>query len=312
MNNTIDKPKIFISYAWGTKEYQDKVLSFASDLVHDGIDVLLDKWSLKEGHDTYAFMEKCVTASDITNVLILLDKEYAFKADKRKGGVGTETQIISAEIYNKVDQDKFIPVVFELDENGNVCRPVYLKSLLYFDLSDEEKYDDEYKRLVKRLYGVETYKKPDLGSRPSWVDSENMITTKIQTSFSIFKSNQPMQSKVEKFSSHLSRIKDEIINLSLPKTATSTEYIDIYSGTKPLRDELLELLKYLPYVEHGERLVAEMYEDIHNQICRGRDISAQLKQTLLHEIFIYTIAIYYKSKNYSALSYTLNKTYFEN
>jgi hypothetical protein len=54
----IDHPKVFISYAWGTKEYQDKVLAYATALKSDGVDIKLDKWSLKEGNDTYAFYGK--------------------------------------------------------------------------------------------------------------------------------------------------------------------------------------------------------------------------------------------------------------
>lgn len=69
--------------------------------MNDGIDVVLDQWSLKEGNDTYVFMEQSVTDSTITNVLILLDPNYEKKADTRDGGVGTETQIISPEVYNK-------------------------------------------------------------------------------------------------------------------------------------------------------------------------------------------------------------------
>ena len=107
MKNIIEHPKVFISYAWGTEDYNEKVLSFATDLMHDGIDVVLDKWSLKEGNDTYAFMERSVTDLTITNVLILLDPNYEKKANERNGGVGTETQIISPEIYNKVEQEKF-------------------------------------------------------------------------------------------------------------------------------------------------------------------------------------------------------------
>ena len=102
LNPKIEHPKVFISYAWGSEKYQAKVLSFATDLVNDGIDVQFDKWSLKEGNDTYAFIEQSVTDPGITNVLILLDEQYEKKANSRSGGVGTETQIISPEIYNKV------------------------------------------------------------------------------------------------------------------------------------------------------------------------------------------------------------------
>ena len=115
MKPTIEKPKVFISYAWGSQEYQDRVVALSRDLMGDGIDVLLDKWSLKEGHDTYAYMEQSVNNNDVTNVLILLDPVYAQKANTRTGGVGTETQIISPEIYNNVTQEKFLPIVMERD-----------------------------------------------------------------------------------------------------------------------------------------------------------------------------------------------------
>lgn len=66
----IDHPKVFISYAWGTNEYQQKVLEFAKMLKHDGIQVLLDKWSVTAGDDLNVFMEKCVNDNTVTNVII--------------------------------------------------------------------------------------------------------------------------------------------------------------------------------------------------------------------------------------------------
>ena len=53
----IENPKVFVSYAWGTEQYQKKVLAFSTQLMSDGVDVVLDKWDLSEGNDTYAFME---------------------------------------------------------------------------------------------------------------------------------------------------------------------------------------------------------------------------------------------------------------
>ena len=90
MNNKIESPKVFISYAWGSEEYQSKVLALASDLMGDGVNVVFDRWSLKEGNDTYAFMEQSVTDTEITNVLILLDPNYEKKANARDGGLSTK------------------------------------------------------------------------------------------------------------------------------------------------------------------------------------------------------------------------------
>ena len=95
----IDHPKVFISYAWGSNEYQMKVLTFATSLSNDGVEVLLDKWEISAGNDMNNFMEKSVTDPTVTNVLILLDKNHAEKANSKIGGVGTETQIISQQVY---------------------------------------------------------------------------------------------------------------------------------------------------------------------------------------------------------------------
>ena len=60
-------PKIFISYSWSSDEI---VVPLAQRLVSHGVEVVLDKWDLKEGQDKYAFMEQCVNDPKITKVLI--------------------------------------------------------------------------------------------------------------------------------------------------------------------------------------------------------------------------------------------------
>jgi hypothetical protein len=95
MNN----PKAFISYSWSSPGHCDRIRSYAERLVNEGVDVILDQWDLSEGQDKYAFMEKMVTDPSVTHVLIFSDSQYSEKADERKAGVGTESQIISKEIH---------------------------------------------------------------------------------------------------------------------------------------------------------------------------------------------------------------------
>ena len=97
-------PKLFISYSWSNPVHEQWVLDLATELRESGVDVILDKWDLKEGHDAIAFMEKMVNDPEIKKVAIIADEVYVAKADGRKGGVGTETQIISQEVYEKQDQ----------------------------------------------------------------------------------------------------------------------------------------------------------------------------------------------------------------
>jgi len=311
--SVINKPKVFISYAWGSKAFQEKVISFSTNLRGDGIDVLLDKWSLKEGNDTYAFMERCVNDPSITNVLILLDKLYKEKADSRVGGVGAETQIISPEIYNKVDQDKFIPIVFEKGPNYEVYKPSYLQSRLHFDLASADQYDDEYQRLVKRLYGVEILKKPELGIKPAWVDTPHTVPVKTINAYSLLKTIQPKGVNTEKYLSYLLQIKDKIINFKNDtelKILPYEEYLELYQETGAIRDDFLQLLHYVTYIEKGEEHIANFLEDLRNNVDKEKGLQQEFKLILIHEIFIYTIAFYYKMQDYKKLSYTLGKTYF--
>ena len=104
-------PKLFVSYSQTTPEYEDWVLNLATELRESGVNVILDKWDLKEEDDANAFMERMVANNSVNKILIVCDRKYAEKANNRSGGVGTETQIISAKVCDSVKQSKFVLVV---------------------------------------------------------------------------------------------------------------------------------------------------------------------------------------------------------
>ena len=50
MKSTIEHPKVFISYAWGSEDYRLKVRSFATDLMENGIDCFaMSQWYFERG-----------------------------------------------------------------------------------------------------------------------------------------------------------------------------------------------------------------------------------------------------------------------
>jgi hypothetical protein len=181
-------PKLFISYSWSSQAHQSMVQQWAELLVADGIDVVLDIYDLKEGHDKFAFMERMVTDSSVTHVLVICDKIYARKADDRKAGVGIESQIISQEVYEKVDQSKFIPIVCEFDENGDPFLPTFLKSRIWIDFSTPEAVNGNWERLIRVIYGKPRFEKPKLGKPPIYITSDIAIPTNhIQAKFNSLK-----------------------------------------------------------------------------------------------------------------------------
>lgn len=168
-------PKVFISYSWHPEENKIRVQQLTRRLMSDGVDVILDVWSLKDGQDKYVFMEKMVTDSDINKVLIICNKDYVEKADCRKGGVGTESTIMSDEIYSKAEQTKFLPVVFEKGNDGMIYKPHFLKSRIHIDMSSDDCYEMGYEQLLRDIFDKPLIKKPALGTMPAFLETDEPI-----------------------------------------------------------------------------------------------------------------------------------------
>lgn len=162
-------PKAFISYSWTSPEHESWVLNLATELREVGVDVILDKWDLKEGHDAIKFMEQMVANPEIAKVILICDHQYAEKTDGRSGGVGTEAQIISPAIYSKADQDKFVAVITEIGPDGRPYLPTYYKGRIYIDLSGDEVYAQNFEQLVRWIFDRPVHAKPALGKVPSFL-----------------------------------------------------------------------------------------------------------------------------------------------
>ena len=174
-------PKVFISYSWSSDDHTAWVADLGERLMTDGIIVVLDQWDLQDGQDLNDFMEQMVKDPDIKRVIIVSDSLYATKADGRKGGVGTETQIISQEVYDSVDQVKFIPILRERDTDGKACLPVYLRSRKYIDFSDPYNDAEAYDQLLRNIFERPRRPKPMLGKAPTHIfDDDATVVSSAQ------------------------------------------------------------------------------------------------------------------------------------
>ena len=167
-------PKIFISYSWHPEKNKIWVQRLAERLMQDGVNVKLDVWDLKHGHDKYVFMEQMVKDPDIKKVLVICNEDYARKADDRTGGVGTESTIMSSDIYSLAEQTKFIPILVE-KKNGEPCLPTFLKSRMYIDMSSNDIYELGYDQLLRDIYEKPLLRKPALGKMPSYLEADEPV-----------------------------------------------------------------------------------------------------------------------------------------
>ena len=163
-------PKVFISYSWESKEHSDWVKSLADKLLADGIEAIIDSYDVSPGDRLPKFMESSIRDSDY--VIIICTEEYKRKANNREKGVGYESHIISAELYNNHNDRKFIPVIRQGDFNSAL--PTYLDGKLAIDLRGNPFNEDSYKDFIASIFKVK--KKPKVGIRPYYVDEYEPIT----------------------------------------------------------------------------------------------------------------------------------------
>lgn len=184
----LNTPKAFISYSWTSPGHQAGVLEWAQRLTADGVEVLLDLYDLKEGQDKFAYMERMVADPSVTHVLVFSDKTYAAKADTKKAGVGTESQIMSKQIYESVEQTKFIPIACELDEKREPYLPIFMSSRIWIDFSTPEAVNENWEQLIRHLFDKPLHVKPKLGKPPVYIlENTSLPASPALAKFSTFK-----------------------------------------------------------------------------------------------------------------------------
>lgn len=318
-----ESPKLFISYSWSSPDHEQWVIKLATELCESGVDVILDKWDLKEGHDAHAFMEKMVTDREIKKVAIICDRIYAEKANSRSGGVGTETQIISPEIYEKQDQNKFVAILSERDDQGKPYLPIYYKSRIYIDLSDNDLYAKNFEQLLRWVYDKPFYIKPDIGKKPVFLsDSE---TTNLGTAPRFRRALEAIRNNKDYSKGALSEYFDTFVeNLERFRIGNEAGEFDdkVVKSIEeflPFRNEAIEIFLALAQYRNTtethqqlhrffEQLIPYMYRPEHVSTCREWDFDNF--KYIVHELFIYAIASFLKYECFDAISYLLRHRYY--
>ena len=161
----IKTPKVFISYSWDCDTHVEWVLSLATRLVHNGVDVLLDKWDIAQfGKPLPNFMERSIT--DAQRVICIMTPNYKRKTENLVGGVGYEYSIITGEIFSNIGTSKFIPVLKDGGDRESI--PTALRGRNYCDMRDQEKFDEKVQELLGDIFNVKKNLKPTIGQKPSF------------------------------------------------------------------------------------------------------------------------------------------------
>ena len=319
-------PKAFISYSWSSTAHQDWVLTLATRLREDGVDVSLDKWDLKEGHDALAFMERMVSDPAVTKVIMVSDRAYAEKADGRKGGVGTEAQIISPEIYRKSDQDKFCAVISEVDADGRPYLPIYYRTRIYVDLSNDDAYATNYDQLLRWIFGKPAFPRPSLGRPPSFVTDEDStilpVDFKFRRAVDAIKQNSSnslgaLNDYLEALSSNFGALRITAKDENLP---FDDDVVASIEGFLPYRNEFIEVITHIAQANVSEAYIEAIHRFFERvapylteppegvRSWNNRDFDNY--RFIVSELYLYTISLLLRYESFRSVGLLLSSKYY--
>ncbi len=320
-------PKLFISYSWTTPDHEAWVLQFAEELMSQGVHVILDKWDLQPGHDANAFMESMVTDSTVTKVLLICDEMYAKKSDGRKGGAGTEAQIITPEIYAHTAQDKFAAVVRERDADGKAHLPTYYKGRIYFDLTNPSTYSTEFDRILRWVWGQPLHVRPEIGQKPVFL-TDNAAQGKIQSSVTHRRAMEAVRAGESNAVACVREYLDTIasgletfrIRTDQDNKATFddvvVESIDAFTS---YRNEIIELFSIIAQYSAAPEMidcVHRFFERCIPYLHTPENTSHSFEwdydnyHFIVHELFLYSLGIFLKYERFDAAVSLIDTEYY--
>lgn len=315
-------PRVFISYSWTSREHQQWVLDLATQLRENGVDIIIDKWDLKEGNDAIAFMERMITDPDIRKVIVVLDCGYSEKADSKKGGVGAESQIISPEVYAKTDQNKFVGVISELDADGKPFLPAFYKSRIYIDLSSSDLYGTNFDQLLRWIFDRPAFPKPPLGKAPEFL-SETVVLlptrTRARRAIDLLRAGVPAANGA--VDEYFSLLAESFENLRLKRSEEipfDDQVIESIGAFVPYRDEFIEVI--FAIVRFGSddtiELVHRLFEKVIPYLDRPKSVNPWSEDDfdnfrfIIHEMFLYFVAVLLRSEKFETLNAFLAKDFY--
>jgi len=320
----VSNPKLFISYSWTSQDHEAWVVQLASDLRESGVDVILDKWDLKEGHDAHAFMERMVSDPEIRKVALICDRVYVDKADGRSGGVGTETQIISPEIYRSQAQDKFVAIVKERDDEGKAYLPVYYRSRIYIDFSDPSTEGENFEKLLRWVYEQPLYKKPGLGQKPGFLSEEQRsvslgTSSRQRRALDAVKGNRDNAGAVT--IEYLTTLADELEKFRIDASIDpfDDEVIRNIEAFLPYRNEAIELFLSLALYRDSletRTTIHRFFERLIPYLDRPQSLSSYKEwdfdnfKFIVHELFLYALASSIRYERFESAAFLMANEYY--
>lgn len=279
MTNNQERKTLFISYAHTNDDHKSRVKEMATELINNGVEVILDIWDFEKGSDLNKKMEDSVTKSDV--ILIIGDKGYVDKANNRVAGVGKESIILSNDYVKNLNSGKYriLYAFTEKDDMGDPILPNYMLGNNSFDMTDDANDYQVAEEIARTIYGVPIEPKPKLQPIPDFLGKSSMSAIK----------------KIKKVNIINNKLLDEFIEELKKELAELDKDYKKYQDIHIRRDfsRITRLLKYWDEVVRKvgkAKEIAKVSEELLNTLDLYDRNNNDATRIFIRLSFVYTIA----------------------
>lgn len=318
----VAEPSVFISYSWSSPEHEAWVVALAIELVGSGVRVILDKWDLRPGGDAHLFMERMVNDRAVSKVIMVCDKLYKDKADARRGGAGTEAQILSPELYSSRENSKFCAVAREVDDAGKPFLPTFYASRIYIDMSDDSLRSERLEEVIRWIFDKPLLVRPQLGPRPFYLDARDDLelhtSGRARRAMDAVRNHKPFWKAA--LQEYCTTLRDGFEKLRIPAGDDFAErFQESITAFLPYRNEMLSVVRTVAQQDIGEQMHGVLHrffeELLPYTVAPKQAVSFYENQFdnfryLIYELFLLTISSVLKAENFAVCDYLVNRNYF--
>ena len=240
-----------------------------------------------------------------------MDRRYPKKANDRKGGVGTETQIITPHIYASADQNKFVGVASEVDADGKPFKPAYYASRIHIDLSNDDIYASNFDQLLRWIFDKPAYPKPALGKPPDFLNETTFVLptrSHAQRAIGLLRSAGPGAAAA--LQEYLETVSDNFESLRIEGSNADDfdeEVLNSIGTFLPYRDEYISVITAMVRAgasEENQVALKRFFERLIPFMNRPTNLTSWSEhwfdnyRFIVHELFLYTIAVFIKHEKF--------------
>jgi hypothetical protein len=238
-------------------------------------------------------------------------------------------RIITPQLYAKVNQTKFIPIVCEFDEAGEPYLPVFFNCRIYVDFSSPERANAEWEKLVRLIYDKPAIVEPELGSIPAFIKNPqslpNMTARKLFSYREAFEKGGSMSELYR--NDYLDSVVTDLerfaisrpMGIQTPGTEPFWETLErILDGMLPYPDELLRLFELHAYRKSADdpTIIADALEWLlplkfpKGSVGSLMDANLENHSLFLHEFFVYTVALLIRARYFDGADKLLRRRFY--